>query len=66
MVDDFHLTRMGARHYERTMPGILEELRELNQQLGLLIAIYALKSGVELDIDICSIINKASKESDNG
>jgi len=63
-MNDFHMTRMGTRHYEKTMPGILEELKELNCTLSLLLSIYALRSGVELDIDLCDIINKATKEKD--
>lgn len=65
-MDDFHLTRMGARHYEKTMPGILNELKKANDNLQLIADMLTLKTGLELDMDIISLINKPSnKEDDN-
>jgi hypothetical protein len=38
---DFHLTRMGQKFFESTLPHLVEELAKLNQNLANLIALLA-------------------------
>jgi hypothetical protein len=36
---DFHLTRMGQKFFESTVPRLVEELAKLNQNLANLVAL---------------------------
>ena len=45
----FHLTRMGQRYYEATMPALVRELTRLNDNIERLLAITERDAKVEAE-----------------
>ncbi|MGN6108376.1 MAG: hypothetical protein ACTHU0_24935 [Kofleriaceae bacterium] len=41
---DFHLTRMGHRFFEATLPNLVDELAKLNAHLGRIVALLEQRS----------------------